>query len=87
MRDNDACRVLALACLVGVPVPLLAARQLPAADTVTRPVISEEVAPLESITSFEAFLTWTGKVSSSTALAAEAIWRFGWRPRPRSQAS
>ena len=34
---------------VGVTMPFLAAQQLPAADTVTRPLVSEEVAPLESI--------------------------------------
>ena len=49
MRHRHCHTVLAMACIVGVAVPLLAAQQLPAADTVTRPLISEEVAPLESI--------------------------------------
>ena len=49
MRSKILRNLLRTACLVGVAVPLLAARQLPAADTVTRPLVSEEVAPLESI--------------------------------------
>ena len=49
MRDSACNGVLAVACLVGVAVPLLASQQFPAADTVTRPLVSEEAAPLEPI--------------------------------------
>ena len=41
--------VVALACFVGVAVPSIDARQIPAGDTVTRPLVSEDVSPLESI--------------------------------------
>jgi dipeptidyl aminopeptidase/acylaminoacyl peptidase len=49
MRGKILRSLLGVTCLVGVAFPLLAAQQLPAADTVTRPLVSEEVAPLESI--------------------------------------
>lgn len=49
MRDRACSSVLSLACLVGLAVPLLTAQQLPAADAVTRPLVSEETAPLEPI--------------------------------------
>ena len=49
MRDSIRSSVLALACLVGVATPLLTAQQLPGAEAITRPLVSEESAPLEAI--------------------------------------
>jgi dipeptidyl aminopeptidase/acylaminoacyl peptidase len=49
MRSCVCRAAIIWACLAGVAMPSIDARQSPAADTVTRPFVSEEVAPLESI--------------------------------------
>jgi dipeptidyl aminopeptidase/acylaminoacyl peptidase len=40
---------MALSCLVGGAVPTVAARQVAVSDPVTRPLVSEDVSPLEAI--------------------------------------
>ena len=49
MRNAICGGLVAVGCFVATEVPSVAARQISAADIITRPLVSEDASPLESI--------------------------------------